>query len=82
MGAMRKAAQHTQEIIVEWRCPAVGGECGSGCLPLAMNELLSVARALGRLAAKRDLTRAQHDVAPERLSSDQNDATIEVEELA
>ncbi len=57
MGAMRKRSQSNVVVTIEWN--AEGGLFEN----LPEEELLALARALGRLAARRDLARLQGDRA-------------------
>lgn len=57
-------------IAVEWNCAAVDD---SACdeLQLSKSDLLALARALGRMAAKRELARARDQRARSATTSDQ-----------
>lgn len=75
---MRKRADQSPVIVVEWRSASGGGADGSGGQQLAGDDMLAIARALGRLAARRDIARAKRDVAAKRLRSDEIGATMTV----
>jgi hypothetical protein len=57
MGAMRKRSQSNAVATIEWN--AEGGRLEN----LPEEDLLALARALGRLAARRDLAQAMRDRA-------------------
>lgn len=80
MGAMQKLTIHNPVVVVEWRSASDGTACGSQ--QLAKDDLLAIASALGRLAARRDLARLKQEVVAARLSSDQNGATMSTKEPA
>ncbi len=79
---MRKLVDHSTVIVVEWRSPSDGTAGERGGLQLAKDDMLAIARSLGRLAARRDLARTKQVVAAARLSSDENGATMTVKEPA
>lgn len=57
MGAMRKRSRCSTVVTIEWNAEG-------GCIEnLPEKDLLALAHALGRLAARRDLARAQSDRA-------------------
>ncbi len=58
---MRKRSRCSTVVTIEW--DAEGGYIEN----LPEEELLALARALGRLAARRDLARMQKDRAPSQL---------------
>ena len=69
---MGKRADQSPVIVVEWRDASDRAADGSGGQHVATGEMLAIARALGQLAARRDIARAK------RLSSDENGATMTV----
>jgi hypothetical protein len=56
-------------IVVEWNCDPATGQAG-GCDGLSEEGLLALARALGRLAARRDLAAARQKRANTATTSD------------
>ena len=60
---MKKQQQTGIDFVVEWNCKAsrdVGSDPGEH---LSKEDLLTLARALGRMAARRDLVKAREDRA-------------------
>ncbi|WP_287389588.1 hypothetical protein [Ralstonia sp.] len=56
-------------IIIEWDGHALGEQSTLDARHVSKDELLNLARALGRLQARRDLARGAVAGTPERLSS-------------
>jgi hypothetical protein len=56
MGAMKKLSQAHTTVVIEWN-----GEGGNTIAHLRQKDLLNLARALGRLAARRELARLTAD---------------------
>lgn len=79
---MRKLVDQSPVIVVEWRSASDGAADGSGGQHIGKEDLLAIARALGRLAARRDIARTKQVVAAARLSSDENGATMTVKKPA
>jgi len=69
MGTMKKLSTSDPDIIIEWRCAPIGQASCSIARDVAREDLLNLARALGRLAAQRDLAQAASRRADECLSS-------------
>ncbi len=65
---MKKLPTSELEIVIEWRC--------GGNHSVSREEVLALARALGRLAAQRDRERAAARDTVKRLSSAGNPATM------
>jgi hypothetical protein len=68
VSAMKKQ-QNEPAIVVEWNCDPVAGQA-IGCDGLSEEGLLALARALGRLAARRDLEAARNERADTATTSD------------
>ena len=64
---MKKPSTSEPDIVIEWRCARAGDAANFGMSELAREEVIHLARALGRLAARRDLEAARN--AGECLSS-------------
>lgn len=56
-------------IVIEWNRDPVAGQAGE-CVGLSEDGLLALARALGRLAARRDLAAARQKRADTATTSD------------
>lgn len=64
---MKKPRAAELEVVIEWGSRRTGAAHSSSASDVTRGDVLELARALGRLAARRDLEAAQH--AGECLSS-------------
>jgi hypothetical protein len=71
MGAMKKQSQTNMVVVIEWN-----GEGGNTIAHLRQEDLLNLARALGRLAARRELARMAAISAGQDMISAQNGAKL------
>ena len=56
MGNMKKRLQTVERLRIEWKGASVGGDFDAS---VVKDDLLALARALGRMAARRDLAAAR-----------------------
>ena len=66
---MKQVAGSKPVIVIEWNGDASGQQSTLDVRNLSKDDLLNLARALGRLQARRDLARGAVLGTPERLSS-------------
>jgi len=66
---MKQVACSEPVIVIDWNGQAPGQKSTLDARQLSKDELLNLARALGRLQARRDLARGAVPGTPERLSS-------------
>ena len=66
---MKQVAGSEPVIVIEWNGEASGNQSPLDARHLSKDDLLNLARALGRLQARRDLARGAVTGTPERLSS-------------
>ena len=67
---MKKLQIADPVIVVEWNGVAADGAVDISGEHLSKDDLLALARALGRMAARRDLAKAREDRAGSATSSD------------
>ena len=73
---MKQVAGSEPVIVIEWNGHAPGQQSVPDAHQLSKDDLLNLARALGRLQARRDLARVAVAVTPERLSSGTKNAKM------
>lgn len=66
---MKQVASLEPVIVIEWNSRAPSDQSFPDARHLSKDDLLNLARALGRLQARRDLARGVLGGTPERLSS-------------
>ena len=71
---MKKSSTSEPDIVIEWRCASADDAASFGTSELAREQVIHLARALGRLAAQRDLKAARN--AGECLSSAEMQGTM------
>ena len=57
---MKKPPTSESDIVIEWRCARADDAANFRSCELVREEVIHLARALGRLAARRDLEAAQN----------------------
>lgn len=67
MSQMRKLATSEASITIEWRSASSIDELHSVTPDVSRDDVIELARALGRLAARRDIKAAAARIVPERL---------------
>ena len=67
---MKKLQIADPVIVVEWNGVTADGAVDLTCDHLSKDDLLALARALGRMAARRDLAKAREDRARSATTSD------------
>ena len=69
MGEMKKQSNTETDIVIQWRCTCDDKAACHGNHTLPREDVLELASALGRLAARRDRARAAVLARTPRLSS-------------
>ena len=70
MSAMKKLQHADPIIVVEWNSATADGAVDLTGEHLSKDDLLALARALGRMAARHDLAKAREDRARSATTSD------------